>query len=67
MTDKAKKRCDQLFKLNMMFNGSSYIGFKEYNKDFNVHHTEIMIDTDDVWDTKIEKLSAELDKRKTQN
>jgi hypothetical protein len=64
MDKQLKKRCDQIIKLNMRFNGESYIGKEDYNKDFNIHHTEITCDTDDMWNTKISKMTIELNKRR---
>lgn len=56
-------RCDQLFQLNMKFDGESYVGFMDINSDFNVHHTEIQFDSDDDWANKINRLKEELDLR----
>lgn len=64
MEEKQMKRCDELFELEMMFNGDSYIGKQSYNKDFNVHHTEIMCDSDEEWNKKISDLKTELQRRK---
>lgn len=64
---KVNERCDQLFALDMMFNGDSYVGTKEWNKDFNIHHTEISFDTDSEWDRKIERLKNEHQRRKEIN
>lgn len=64
MTDKFKARCDQLFGLEMMFNGKEYAGTKDYNKDFNVHHTEIQCETDEEWNKIIARLEKELEIRK---
>jgi|TARA_R110000851_G_scaffold47424_1_gene115028 hypothetical protein len=63
MNDTTKKRCDQLFDLNMIYNGKSYIGNHDMNKDFNVHWTEIATFDDDKWDTLIKKLSNEFNDR----
>ena len=63
MNDKLNKRCDECFALSMKFNGEGYIGAKSFNKDFNVHMTEIQCDSDEEWNEKIEKLKVELDKR----
>lgn len=67
MDKKTQKRCDELFALDMVYNGTDYIGKKNINEDFNVHWTEITCDPDDVWDEKIAKLKAELERRKALN
>lgn len=64
MDPKIKKRCDELFALKMKFNGEGYIGAEEYNKDFNVHNTEIICDSNEQWDKKISELEIELKIRK---
>jgi len=63
MTETTKKRCDQLFNLNMMFNGKSYVGNHDKNRDFNVHWTEITTFTDEKWNKLITKLSNEFNDR----
>ncbi len=67
MDKKSEKRCEELFALDMVYNGTEYIGKKDLNKDFNVHWVEITCDPDNVWDEKISKLKAELEKRKALN
>ena len=64
MTEQMIHRLDELFILEMHFNGSSYIGKKEYNSDFNVHHTEIQFDSEEEWEIKISKLKESLKERK---
>ena len=64
MEAKIKKRCDELFALEMKFNGEGYFGAKEYNKDFNVYHIEIVCDSEEEWDKKISELKTELKTRK---
>ncbi len=58
-------RSNQLWKeLDMKFNGISYIGTSDVNKDFNVHWTEITCDSNDEWNKKINKLKKEYNLRK---
>jgi hypothetical protein len=57
--NKTEERSDRLHGLGMKFNGSEF--FKE---DFNVHWTEISCDTDEEFDAKIEKIKAEMRRRK---
>ncbi len=64
---KANKRFAQLHDLDMAFNGEYFIGTKDYNKDFNVHQTEITCDLDEEWDAKIKKLTEELNRRLNEN
>ena len=59
-------RGNELFEMDMHFNGSSYIGKAEDNKDFNVHHTEMVCDSEDVWNKKIEKMKKELERRRNE-
>ncbi len=59
MTDEQKERCDQLFNLGLAFNGSEYA-----KDDFNVHNTEILCDSKEVWDKKIAKIAVEIKRRK---
>ncbi len=65
MDSNLKKRCDELFALKMKFNGDSYVGAEELNKDFNVHYTEISCDSDEQWERKISELKIELKVRKS--
>lgn len=67
MEEKRKKRCGELVALSMLFDGQNYIGSKYFNRDFNVHFTEIACDPDDVWDAKISKMKKELDRRESAN
>tara|TARA_R110000772_G_scaffold5341_3_gene19168 strand:+ start:2401 stop:2610 length:210 start_codon:yes stop_codon:yes gene_type:complete len=62
MTETQEKRINELFKIGMMFNGESYVGRGE-NSDFNMHHTEFMLDSDEVWEKKISSLKAEFRRR----
>jgi len=50
--------------LEMTFDGESFYGIKEYNKDFNVHWTEVATDDDRTWKQKMAWMSEELKKRK---
>tara|TARA_R110000772_G_scaffold2410_4_gene8548 strand:- start:33899 stop:34105 length:207 start_codon:yes stop_codon:yes gene_type:complete len=58
MTETQKKRVDELSELGMVFNGESYVGRGD-NSDFNAHHTEFMLDSDEIWEKKISKLKVE--------
>jgi len=65
MDVKLFKRCDELVALKMKFNGEGYIGAECYNKDFNVHYTEMLCDSDDQWNRNIANLKKELEIRKS--
>lgn len=54
------KRTNECFALEMRFDGQTFIGAKDYNRDFNIHHTELTCDTDEEWQVKIHKMGAEL-------
>jgi len=58
------KRYEDCFALEMTFNGESFFGMKEYNKDFNIHWSEATTDSDATWIQKIAYLQNELKKRK---
>lgn len=64
LTAKQQERCNQLSRLDMAYDGQSYYGKTEINRDFNVHFTEILCDTDVEWSKKILKIKQELRKRK---
>jgi len=51
------KRLNDLKRLDMKydFQGEQYIGSTEFNTDFNVSVVEIKCDSDDEWNSKIEK------------
>ena len=57
-------RYDDCFALEMTFDGESFYGTQEYNKDFNIHWTEVSTDDDRTWKQKIAWMRNELDKRK---
>ncbi len=40
-----EERIKELMSLNMSFDGAAYTGNLDINKDFNVHSTEILCDT----------------------
>ena len=63
MTNRTE-RYDDCFALEMTFDGESFYGVKEYNKDFNVHWTEVASDDDRTWKQKMAWMSEELKKRK---
>jgi hypothetical protein len=65
MTTALHKRYENLFALEMTFNGENFYGMKEYNKDFNVHWSEAATDSDATWIQKIAYMQNELVKRKT--
>ncbi len=52
------KRMDILFELGLKYNGDSFI-----KDDINVHHTEIICDSDKVFSAKIDKIKTELELR----
>ncbi len=58
LNEKTKKRCDQLCKLGLIFNGQEYI-----KDDFNVHWTEITCDTDEEFNKKIASIEKEMERR----
>lgn len=63
MNEQMTQRCDQLFKMGLMFNGQSYVGTKDNNNDVNFHYTEIQCDSDEEWNKKVENAKAELTRR----
>lgn len=64
METKTEKRIEELIPLDMILIGSEYTGKTDLNRDFNVHWVEVTCDPDEVWNPKIEKMKAELEKRK---
>lgn len=65
MSKPRNERYDDCFALEMTFNGENFYGTQEYNKDFNIHWTEITCDDDRTWEQKMAWMRNELDKRKT--
>jgi len=63
LSEENKRRVDLLFDLGMMFNGQSYVGNKDHNKDFNMHHTEFMFWEDDKFNETYNQMKEELEKR----
>ena len=63
MSEQMKQRCDQLFKMGLVFNGQSYVGTQENNSDINFHHTEMLCDSEEEWKVKILGVKAELTRR----
>lgn len=61
--NQTEKRCDQLVKLDMSLHGAEMTYLGNTHKDFNIHWTEITLDTDEVWSKKINKMKSELDRR----
>ena len=61
------ERYEDCFALEMTFNGDSFYGVKDYNRDFNIHWSEIRADSDETWKQKMAWMRNELDKRKSQN
>jgi len=57
-------RYDDCFALEMTFNGESFYGMHDYNKDFNIHWTEVATDSDQTWKQKMAWMQNELNKRK---
>lgn len=66
MTLDAKQaaRCDQLFKMGLMFNGSSYVG-KDLLEDVNVPALDIQCLDDMQWERDMGRLQREIDRRNT--
>jgi hypothetical protein len=60
--DRQRQRIDQLTEIGMRFNGEEFVGSDEL-KDFNVHHTETLLDSDAEWERKIADLKAEKERR----
>ena len=58
------ERYDDCFALEMTFNGECFYGMHEYNRDFNVHWTEVKCDDDRTWEQKMACMTEELKKRK---
>lgn len=61
--EQLRDRLKQFDALDMKIDSSQgyvqYIGAKEINKDFNVSSIEIQCDSDEEWNTKIDKLTKE--------
>jgi hypothetical protein len=64
LTESRSNRYDDCFALEMTFNGDSFYGIRDYNKDFNIHWSEVASDSDETWKQKIAWMRNELDKRK---
>jgi len=58
MTKETVKRINQLYALGFKFNGQDLI-----DSDFNVHWTELICDTDEEFNTKLEKIKKEKERR----
>lgn len=58
------KRIAECVALEMRFNGDSFLGYNDYNKDFNVHHTELVCSTEEQWEKIITGLREEFQRRK---
>lgn len=56
---KVLERCEKLYKMGLEYDGDSY--FKD---DVYIHWTEIARDSDRNFNTKIEKIKAEIERRK---
>ena len=55
------KRLDELFQMGLKFNGQEYHG--EINGlRINFHYTEIMCDSDKVWNQKINKVKEVIER-----
>jgi hypothetical protein len=67
MTNKEKidKRTADCYELEMQFKGDSFYGKYPYNKDFNVHVTELTCSSEEEWEKIITSLKKELARRKT--
>lgn len=66
MTHKERidKRTADCYELEMQFKGDSFYGKFQYNKDFNVHVTELTCSSDEEWEKIITGLKQELARRK---
>ena len=62
MTERFKKRCDQLHVMGLRFNGQEYIGKDNY-KDVNVHWTEISTVPDEDWSVLMIQLKCVISER----
>jgi len=58
MSEEMKKRCDQLFKMGLKYNGQEY-----FLDDINVHWTEMTCDSAQEWDSKMLKIKEEIARR----
>jgi len=58
MNDKSRMRVDQLHELGLIFNGQECC-----KEDFNVHWTEILCDSDEVFNKKVESIRTEMIRR----
>jgi Tfp pilus assembly protein PilP len=65
MKTKTNERCNELFKMGMIFSfkENSYIGKTDDISDFNVSTVEILCDSDEEWNSRIEKLKSEINHR----
>ena len=59
-----KDRLAQLFNMDLRWDGDSYVGMNDFNKGVNFHYTEILGDSEEVWNEKIRKAHEELKNRK---
>lgn len=59
------KRVADCVEVEMRFNGDSFLGYNDYNSDFNVHHTELLCSSEEQWEKIITGLREELQRRKT--
>ena len=62
LDEKTKKRCDQLWKLGLKYNGESYV-----KDDFNVHWVDITCHSDEQWDKMIVSIEGEMKRRAEKN
>lgn len=61
---KTEERVKDCVNLEMRYDGSSFFGREPYNKDFNIHHTDMMCMDDEKWKKTIAEMAAELERRK---
>ena len=59
MTEKTDARSNILIGLGLKYNGEAFT-----RDDFNVHWTELTCDIDEEFDTKVEKIKTEMERRK---
>ena len=65
MKEKIDKRTADCIEAEMQFDGGSFLGYNDYNRDFNVSNIELICSTDEEWEKIITKLRQELKKRKS--
>jgi hypothetical protein len=62
MDKKTEMRLGQLSEMDLVYDGSSYIGYGG-NEDINFHYTEISFDSDTEWNRKVQDVRNEIKRR----